>query len=102
MSVEPSPNPSAPTALLQRLALFVDEALKCSWAGLDFDGADIQATAARLGLIIEVTFDPGRHKDTEGVGVEAGEPWLVAADDLSAVLSGTVEYGSSPPQVHGD
>lgn len=74
-SDEPSLRPSCSALpLRQRLALFANELIAASWEG-DVDTLDVQTLAEKYGLIREVGFDPRRHDDHYGLGVERGDPW---------------------------
>lgn len=68
----------------RRLAEFLKSALDCSWEGSHFDGADIQDTAQKLGLIVAEKYDPAVH----GKSAEAmpGDQWFAIAPDVKELL----------------
>lgn len=50
-------------------------ALDASDGGGDFDGTDIYENAIRVGAVLKIPFDPEKHEDVHGVGMEAGDDW---------------------------
>jgi hypothetical protein len=68
---------------LRPFVLFFDAAIDAWSDGRDFDGSDIQDTAAHLGLLVETTFDPEKHTDETGVGANEGDQWFVLSDAAS-------------------
>lgn len=66
---------------------FAKELIRASWEGCD-GGDIIQEAALKHGLIESVPFDPAIHRDVDGYGYEAGDPWYV----FTAILA----EGSKP------
>jgi hypothetical protein len=58
---------------------FLEFALAASWDGCDLSGGEIQDEALRLGLIIEVPYDPEIHGEND-CDVKPGDPWYVIAN----------------------
>lgn len=63
-------------AVQEGVRLFAKAVLRDGlWDGSSLDGADIQDLAEKHGLIENVGFDPEKHTDHYGVGLEAGDEW---------------------------
>ena len=60
---------------LRPLAKLGAEALDASNGGSDFDGADVYEMAIKVGAVVQVPFDPEKHEDVWGVGMEPGDTW---------------------------
>lgn len=72
-----------------RLAKFFQRIAKTTvFAGDTLDLFGVADLAGRLGLLVDVNFDPDIHENHFGVGVEPGDPWFVIAPDVLALLKG--------------
>lgn len=58
-----------------------------AWSYDTPDGGDIQEWAEELGLIRNVGFDPKRHDDHLGLGLEVGDDWYEFTDLAASRLN---------------
>jgi hypothetical protein len=83
---------SAPSSadLSLRLAKFFQHIAKTAvFAGDTLDLFSVADLAVRLGLLVDVNFDPDIHENHFGAGVEPGDPWFLIAPDVLAALKDT-------------
>jgi len=66
------------------LVAFAKDLIRASWEGCD-GGDIIQEAAEKHGLVKRIPFDPAIHRDVDGYGYEAGDPWFVFADIITEV-----------------
>lgn len=76
-----------PAVSAEALVEFAKDMIACSREGGSADGAYIEERATELGLLVEESFDPSRHKDPDGYAKE-GDPWFV--------YHGPLRYGAHP------
>ena len=68
------------------LAEFARRCLKNgSFLGCDIDGGEAQDWAVELGILIETTYDPALHGESEDA--EPGDPWFVFAPWVKEMLA---------------
>ena len=73
-----------------RLAKFFQRVAKTAvFLGDNLDLFSVADLAGRLGLLIDVNFDPDIHENHFGAGIEPGDPWFVIAPDVLAALKDT-------------
>lgn len=70
---------------LRPLAKLGCESIDASNEGSDFDGAEIFELAVKVGAVVQVPFDPEKHEDVHGVGMEEGDTWGEIPDAVLAV-----------------
>jgi hypothetical protein len=71
----------------EALKKFAVTIVRSTWGDSgELDGLQIQDLAEKLGVIVEVPYDPAVHGSND-IGVLPGEPWFVFPDSLKDVLS---------------
>ena len=70
------------------LVEFFKRCMSDSWERCDVDGGDIQDWGVKLGLLVEVPYDPLKHGE-EGFaeGVDPGEVWFEYSDGVKAIMA---------------
>lgn len=72
---------------IEALKEFFRWAMRESWDGNDIDGGSIQEKAEKLGLIVNVPFDPEKHGEPSAmydyIDFNPGDPWYVFAPGIA-------------------